>query len=349
MTLCAYIHPNGYPTILSDLLVTNDDKKLRLDPSNLTTVNFGDYKGIALLMRKVFHLKEQNSIFAMAGEVQAIMDFREYFPLQYKERMIPGRPMRTAGDIANDFNSDTGRLAISLTGLSRIDEERIYNVKILAGAVPTKFKTKNFNECFSDGSGAHEGANLISYVDQLIRPEKTPSIAALSLMLGIINSIKIFSKTEDVNKDSWGGYIENTTMIRDGELLPRLSWSHLCYFVDAVAGRRSAALGPKQVHYNPSGIFPAVGLLTRNEHGGTSVVQLPIRDSFDFSPIPNLNLDHWLDFIPDRVTVCFFHQDGRKMYRTFSPQHDGFLVRNGLLDFSLEQEFLDRCFEESFL
>ena len=350
MTACAFVHPESFPTLISDLVVSYNDGMKVLTPSNYGFTKNTSMHRPARLVRKSFMLPEGPSIFALAGRVDAIMDFRDFFPIQYKYRLSESRPMRVAGDIANQFNNDRGERDISLLGFSPYYPAEGSRINIVKGADNLTVQTSHFNECCATGSGAAELLKLISQFDKNVSSWNLPATNSYEHLLGLLgalNSKKLFEDTVDKERDTWGGYLEATTLLPNKTLHKRLSWSHIAYRVSKDAGVKTFKKVGKEVHYNPAGDRPAIGMRVVDKKERHQILHWPIEDLFVDPATEPTDFGVWEQFKPDVVTLCLVVPSQRKViHRTLDGREMDEVSKNGTLDYAVSREVLLRIAQQ---
>lgn len=350
MTLCAFIHPPGFPTLITDLIVSREGVENVITPSNIGLIGVDNTYKPVTLVRKSLYLDDGPSLFGFAGDADAISDFQRFLPLTYRTRESGTRPMRHAGDIANRFNEDFGKLAISLIGFSRQEATVGYKVNILAGAVKSAIKTHFFNEVYAIGTGADEFLDLVRRFDNdlvssnLVDAGPTDNLIGL---LGALNSHKIFNDSPGILGNTWGGYLEAATLADGHKRLEPVSWTHLAYRVYMQNGIRKFKKLGKQLHYIPRADNPCIGIRIEDGHKKVDHISWRIQELDRFQETTDEervgSIDHWSDFQPDAVSLCLWFDGSSKiLYRTLSQFERASVKVDGNMNFSVEEKTLRR-------
>jgi len=354
MTVCAIVHPDGLPTLLSDVLVSIVGQKLTT-PSQLGW-NQGKSEELSPLMRKSFVLPQQTAAFAFSGSVERILQFTENFPLQFQNRSQgEASPMEVAGVIVDAFNSDNAWPnpsdddRIGLLGFCRSESDGKLGINLVRDLSKQSIQTKYFKGVSAIGSGAGAVLNDIAIFDDQIDQNIalsddvfTTSESRLNGLLGALNAKMLFVRMGDLVSDTWGGYIEATTLVDYAEFSPAESWSHLAYVTQVGASEPSIEQFGKQVHYHRSASWSGLGVRLEDRQGNVGQVSIPIED-FPASGQPNDSgvLD-WSTFSPENVTLTiYFSETGMVVHRTLHHDEHKFLVQQGLMNWGLQSKFVE--------
>ncbi len=348
MTLCAFLHPPQYPTLVTDLIASRDGEQV-FTPSSLDTRAINENTVPSNFVRKSLFLEDGPAVFGFAGNGDAILDFIDSLKIQYKMRPDDDRPMRFVGDLANSFNENYGSSAISVIGFSPATlppeaPENSYNVNINAGLEGASVQTEYFNQIFATGSGSARFLESVAKFDLDLRLHPnahTASLVNLIGLMGALNSTKLFNEQGSSTDDSWGGYLEMSTMHLGKIFLVRPTWTHLAYFVSERNGELHFEKGPKQVHYDPIGEHPSVSVRLDAGRKGAGYFSWGIaRMQEDYSK-PRRAFDQWLHYMPDFCTIFLSSADGGwGAHRTLDEADKKFLRRVSSIDYEIDPEFL---------
>ena len=302
MTLCAFVHPPGAPTILTDVLVTTSSTK---------TAGQTSVTPIEKLSRKSISIKSKCAIFGFAGDVARIRDFADYLPQRLQSAPSDMRPMRWIGNEVNDFNEGIGQRlggprAISVLGFCCEPAPAPSVVNLLQGLQRKSVATANFNECFAIGSGADRFLTMLHRFDNQMNIENS-AYENLLYLTGVLNADKFFCDgPRDPKWTTWGGYLEASTMWNYQTLLTQTAWAHIAYIISD-DGRPK--LADRQLLYRNADDGARLALVTGIPHGIT-LTDFPIVPLFADSQGPASEFD-WSQFVPTFFTVTAFSASGK--------------------------------------
>lgn len=348
MTAIGFVHPNQFPSLISDCMVTIEGGGEQLTPEAIGFANPSKIVRNAILARKYVVIEEEKAIFGFSGPLDAIQDFRVFLPIRLNNRPPGVRTMRFVGDIANDFNSDRGSLDLSVVGFSAIEQDGQKGVNILGGLHGESVMTKNLNQVFATGSGATDLLKSISECDADILgwPQKVSPRDHLIGLVGALNSKKIFDRRLTAAKDTWGGYLEFATLVGYEKFQYPPSWTHLAYLVETNPLAISQ-LG-KQIHYSPKGEGSALLVRLKDRAGNNDAISWPIREYLNAAIAPWSRVEDWRDFQPGGVTICIVLDYGKRIFhRTLSGMEMSGVENKGHGDISLSEEVLMKIINET--
>jgi hypothetical protein len=319
VTACAYIHPEGLPTVISDLVISSHAKakteRPQITPTNIFIESASQNR--VELTRKTLVLGKLPLILAFAGDVHGIKRFLGDLKPELNS-LNAERPMQRIGEFANGF-IDQNRVGLSVIGFC--PGERGFNVQ--SGFENLYFETKNLNGSVVSGSGARWLKTQILEADRNLQNSDWQSSALASIhharlvgIVGMINSKSIFQTQTLKGDNSFGGYFESTTLAPDGNILKRQSWAHVGYDVVISQGSVNVHLIAKQVSYFPEERVVCARLIHEQ---GIICAPWQIKSLHsDFDP-PTAMPDKPPDVLPEKVTIFLNFPHARKaVHRTLT-------------------------------
>ncbi len=261
MTVGIYLQ-TPFPTIISDCLVTKRNLEEReFSPSDIEEAPNGDAERTSILCSKLMFL-DNKTVLSFAGSSENIMEFMKNFPEIWASRPSHLRPMEYLRDVDYSLSETRPGWNCSILGASVLgDLEGGCQVNNYASLNDSwKFDTKNFGTCFSIGSGAQYLENRIREVDRRtgIRDQDQSDLAGYAIIVGALNSEKLFQKSDEKYFASWGGYLQDAMYFSHlGRWVRSGPWYHL-----AVAFSDSSL---KQATPHPKVVFHAPHPSNRNQ------------------------------------------------------------------------------------
>lgn len=252
MTVCLYLAIDGFPTIISDISVSEVGQSDVLTPGNLGFKLPSPRSKVADLYSKTLLLHNPPAVLSFAGEEAAIVELSQSLPSYYQHMQDERRPMRLVGDLANDFNWEHNREVVSVLGCSQYETKEFLRTNILDGARRLVIPTTHFGKCLAIGSGAEAIAEYLVTYDygfpSQFDHEPNPFEKVMGVV-GYLNSIQLFGRDQEGTHSTWGGFLEANTILPNGEIHQPGSWTQLAHYYDVTDGKM-VIRSSKQVHYN---------------------------------------------------------------------------------------------------
>lgn len=231
MTVCLLLQAPGYPTILSDCLVTTTGQGRGFTPSDWFIYEPGRIKPAALVGKSI--RLDGRSVVSFAGRQDRILkllpDLEQNFPLF--RLADPDRPMRRVAAFVEDFNSGAASAdeEVSALGFTASGANGVHKVNPLL-RVMQQVPTRRFGPCAAIGSGSRE---LLRWIDEFDRDfafegDEPPGNLDLVCAVGALNATKFFGQEQD---PTWGGCLQATIYgIEEQAFYAAPDWAY-CGFV----------------------------------------------------------------------------------------------------------------------
>lgn len=339
MTACAFLHPPGLPTAISDLIIGYPGKS-GLEPSSVAVSFPIQNRELSILCRKTIEFRSNGTILSFAGDVKHIRKVIAGLEPEL-EKIDPNRPMRDIGDMINEYLrlQDLGS-AVSAVGFSPFPDR--HGINALFGYKGRRVSTKFFNEISVSGTGSDWLEKTIVEGDANIAenfPSESKSITKIIGILGYINSKAAFSLAEETDDRSFGGYFEaRLSNYKESGTLGK--WLHLGFMVHRTwRGLRLYRL-PKQLVYDP--FTRSITVTIEEENRATNLtweIQSLSRklDGYGCENVFASMRD------PNHATVFLrFDDEGKQVHRTLDSHEHVFLKNHGNNQFSIDEDFVAR-------
>jgi hypothetical protein len=347
MTVGLYLHPEGFPSIISDCLVSYGDGRTLAEPSNLIDIGSSSASTKAFLVRKTLVLPEVTTIASFSGSASHIADFAEQFKSVFPKIVSSEKPMRIAGDLVNSFNQSTGEKFVSMIGFTAVSDGKDYGVHIVDGVKGSpKLKTKSFNECVAHGSGA---STLLRWLERWDNGVSGPDWSKagpgdlLFGFLGMINARRFFN-FEQEDFATWGGFLECNTFDWPGQVIGDFSRDYLAIGFHCREKNSTWSVDrlPMQLQYQRTSNGSCVRTLASPNDGNSLMVEFPIEDLFGATN-RNQSFD-WSSFKPKQVTLAFnfeFEDERTRVgFRTLMPNELEKLISHKSGAFDIDRNFV---------
>ena len=318
MTVCAFIHPAGLPTLITDCVVTNGAAPHETTPSKINGANIRTGLQFKDMVSKRIFLSD-HSVISFAGNAADIILAARDLVLG-SSKFDAARPMRSAGDIINQqmrYGRDVQALGFDASPTNDY-------VNIVAPSNAIKINTKHFNECYFIGSGANDLAKLVQDFDTYVLHNPAGfhgqfrlayAREALYGLLGALNGAKLNFSDEVGHQRSWGGYLEAWTFH-----IGRQSFVTMPSFMNASGLMTSPRTEPflKTTAYVQTPVASFVMSNVTTERRDETYIFL-IRTFDDYFAGRSVNFTIPASRRIDRLTLSYGNGSGRLGHRTLDP------------------------------
>ncbi|NOD49817.1 MULTISPECIES: hypothetical protein [unclassified Ruegeria] len=339
MTLNLYINPEGFPALISDLIVTpikdgmTPEAGTVLTPSNVWPEEIVSDKPYADFVDKLLILDEQSTATFAATDAAKVIDFLPNLAIRMKHRPDDVRPMRFAGDLADQYLEENDCPdAFRMMGVRPAIVEQQKAVNLIAPKGSKILKTGRFNDCYAQGTGANAALRLLKRFDAHLSTGSWPedSFAHLIDFLGILNAEKLFNEEAESLADTWGGYLQCSFYDLEKSTVQYIpSWAHISLGFDA--NEQRIGIHRKHVFYSRDVSQYWLGVMFLNERR-PKCLTWPIRNLFD-TEVDN-SPPNWETYSPKFTTVSIFVQKNGHvldpLHKTLTPdEHKDLSFRFG--------------------
>lgn len=248
MTVCLYLLPPLYPTLISDCLVTVIGQQRGFTPSDWYTKSLKNLQP-ATLVGKTIKI-DGGSVIAFAGFEDRILkllgDFKQFYPA-FKIANAD-RPMKGASEFVNEFNaSESPNNEVSALGFSVVhyQGDDSYNANSIS-RIHNRIETSRFGQCAAAGSGTNDILEAVRYFDSeyyIENEEHVPHLRILC-MIGRLNCEKFFVKDKN---QTWGGCLQSTIYgIQERRFFSAPDWVY-CGFTINIDGKEARLTRMKKI------------------------------------------------------------------------------------------------------